>query len=67
MKKLILQKNHEMNGIVYNEGAEVEVEDHVYDQIMKSVIADRQRMMAELEEKEAPVKQLLAKEKKESK
>jgi hypothetical protein len=60
MKKITLTKNHEMAGVIHFEGTEIEVENHVYDQIMNSMIADRKALIAEAAEKVAKADEALA-------
>lgn len=64
MRKLRLLKNLEMGGKLYPEGSEVELEDHVYDYIVKSYLEERRIQMEELARKEEEIKSSTRKGKK---
>lgn len=55
MRKIKLLKDHEMNGVIYKEGEEIEVEDWVYDYIVNAYLEERKQLNADLEVKEQTI------------
>ncbi len=47
MKTVTLQKNLEMNGVLYETGTTLDVPDDVYDYLITSLVADRVAMIEE--------------------
>lgn len=61
MRKLVLQKNLEMGGKLYQAGEEVELEDDVYRYIVNSYVESRRIEAEELAKKEEEMNELVKK------
>ena len=64
MRKLVLQKNLEMGGKLYEAGQEVELEDDVYRYIVNSYLEERKAQVEKLAAQEAELEKLEKKSKK---
>lgn len=64
MRKLVLQKNLEMGGKLYEAGQEVELEDDVYRYIVNSYLEERKAQVEQLAAQEAELEKLEKKSKK---
>ena len=64
MKTITLIKNLEMGGVTYNEGDTIDVEDDVYDYLMKSYMDERRAMIEEMQKHEEYLASIEKKDKK---